>query len=142
MVRQTGEPDYPRLVEIWVSAVRATHDFLSEEDFQYYKDHLTEYFGAVSLYGYESGGLLRGFVGVAGKAIEMLFVDAAERGRGVGTALVRHALENHGATEVDVNEQNKQALGFYESKGFRVVSRSGTDAAGKPYPVLHLELQP
>ncbi|WP_374755463.1 hypothetical protein [Runella slithyformis] len=41
---------------------------------------------------------------------------------------------------VDVNEQNPQALGFYERMGFAVISRSALDGLGKPYPLLHLQL--
>jgi len=43
--------------------------------------------------------------------------------------------------KVDVNEQNDQALGFYKGNGFKVISRSEMDSSGKPYPILHLELQ-
>lgn len=42
------------------------------------------------------------------------------------------------ATSVDVNEQNPQAIGFYEHHGFRTVSRTTHDPSGKPYPILHM----
>ncbi|TMD66902.1 MAG: GNAT family N-acetyltransferase [Chloroflexi bacterium] len=45
-----------------------------------------------------------------------------------------------GATTVDVNEQNDQALGFYLRMGFVVVGRSELDSNGKPYPLLHMRL--
>ncbi|SPU55612.1 Uncharacterized N-acetyltransferase YjaB [Brevundimonas vesicularis] len=41
---------------------------------------------------------------------------------------------------VDVNEQNIQALGFYERLGFKVTSRSAVEGQGRPYPLLHLRL--
>lgn len=37
MIRKIKVTDYPRLMEIWESAVLSTHDFLKEEDFLYYK---------------------------------------------------------------------------------------------------------
>lgn len=37
MIRTITPADYPRLMEIWESAVLHTHDFLREEDFLYYK---------------------------------------------------------------------------------------------------------
>ncbi len=43
-------------------------------------------------------------------------------------------------TKVDVNEQNPQAVGFYEHMGFRLVSKSELDGEGKPYPILHMQL--
>ena len=33
MIRKIKVTDYPRLMEIWESAVLSTHDFLKEEDF-------------------------------------------------------------------------------------------------------------
>ena len=62
------------------------------------------------------------------------------RGKGGGRRLVEFAQERFpGALKVDVNEQNPEALKFYEALGFRIVGRSPTDTAGRPYPLLHLE---
>lgn len=49
MIRKIKVTDYPRLMEIWESAVLSTHDFLKEEDFLYYKEQLPVYF-SMSLY--------------------------------------------------------------------------------------------
>ena len=95
-----------------------------------------------ALAGYEADGRLAGFIGTAGGNIEMLFVDNDCRGRGIGRRLVRYAVGVQGADRVDVNEQNAQAVGFYAHLGFRLASRSETDAEGKPYPILHLRLEP
>ena len=46
-----------------------------------------------------------------------------------------------GIYKIDVNEQNTIASRFYQHKGFKIVSRDAFDAAGKPYPVLHLEMK-
>lgn len=70
----------------------------------------------------------------------MLFILPSYRGQGIGELLTNYAIKNQGATKVDVNEQNPQAVGFYEHVGFRVVGRSATDGQGKPFPLLHMEL--
>jgi putative acetyltransferase len=54
--------------------------------------------------------------------------------------LLHHAIAAFGATELDVNEQNEQAVGFYRRMGFEVVGRSALDGTGKPYPLLHMRL--
>ena len=137
-----GVEEYPRLVEIWRSAVRATHDFLSESDFLEIESHLVPaYFPAVSLLLAERDGVVVGFAGVADHNLEMLFVDDTERGGGVGSALLRAAIERFDVQRVDVNEQNPAALGFYLSKGFTEIGRSEVDGDGKPYPILHLQLK-
>ena len=58
MIRKIKVTDYPRLMEIWESAVLSTHDFLKEEDFIYYKGQLPVYFQYVNLFGFEQEGTL------------------------------------------------------------------------------------
>ena len=54
--------------------------------------------------------------------------------------LVNYAIHQCGVNKVDVNEQNGQAVGFYQHMGFVTVSRSELDALGKPYPILSMQL--
>lgn len=141
-VRPThGPAEYPALVAIWRSAVDATHDFLADADRDEIERHLqSDYFPAVTLSVAEIDGRPAGFSGVLDGNLEMLFVDASRRGEGIGTALLSHAITEHGVTKVDVNEQNVSAAGFYARRGFEVIGRSETDEAGRPYPLLHLRL--
>ncbi|MHA7224683.1 acetyltransferase [Glutamicibacter soli] len=137
-----GRGEYPKLVEIWASAVDATHDFLADKDREQIRGKVaSDYFPQVRLTVAERGGEPVGFCGTAEGNVEMLFVQAQSRGTGVGAALLRHAVAHQGATAVDVNEQNPQALGFYEHQGFDVVSRCERDGQGLPYPLLHLRLR-
>ncbi len=134
--------DYRHLIKIWEASVRATHDFLKEEDLLALKPLIFEqYFDAVHLTCARCAtDEILGFCGVLDGNIEMLFVSPAARGKGVGAALTRHALATQSVTKVDVNEQNTQALGFYQRMGFTVIGRSPLDGQGKPYPLLHMQL--
>ncbi|MBC5621330.1 GNAT family N-acetyltransferase [Butyricimonas hominis] len=140
MIRKIKATDYPRLTEIWESAVLSTHDFLKEEDFLYYKEHLPVYFQHVTLFGFEQEGILIGFMGIAERNLEMLFIDNNYRGTGIGKKLITYAIDNLQVTKVDVNEQNTQAVGFYKHMGFSVYKRSSLDGEGKEYPILHMRL--
>ena len=79
-------------------------------------------------------------MGVHDEKVEMLFVLNEVRGQGIGTVLLQHAIEQLAATKVDVNEQNPQAVGFYQHMGFKIESRSPLDDMGKPFPILHMTL--
>lgn len=140
MIRKIEVTDYPRLMEIWESAVLNTHDFLKKEDFLYYKEQLPVYFQYVTLLGFEQEGGLVGFMGVAEGNLEMLFVDNNYRGMGIGKKLITYAISDLQVTKVDVNEQNAQAVGFYKHVGFNVSQRSDLDGEGKEYPILHMQL--
>lgn len=83
---------------------------------------------------------MRGFVGVAGDVLEMLFIHNDYRGQGIGKQLAMYVINNLAVRKVDVNEQNEQAVGFYRKIGFKLVKRSSQDAEGKEYPILHLSL--
>lgn len=134
--------DFPRLLEVWEAAVRATHDFLEEHDIQLLKPLLIEqYFPQVQLSCMRGDdGTIAGFLGYAEGKVEMLFVDPQHHGMGIGRALLNDAVTRLGANQVDVNEQNPKALGFYLSQGFAVAGRSPLDGGGRPFPILHLRL--
>ncbi|WP_333662477.1 GNAT family N-acetyltransferase [Chishuiella changwenlii] len=139
MIRKINEEDYPRLLEIWISAVENTHDFLKNEDFEFYKENLPTYFQYVNLVGYyTTDNILVGFAGVADHNLEMLFIHNDYRGKGIGKELLNYTIENLEVSKVDVNEQNKQAVDFYLHLGFKVINRSEKDMEGKEYPILHL----
>ena len=42
MVKEVTPREWGELLEVWESAVRATHDFISEEDLQFYKKAIPE----------------------------------------------------------------------------------------------------
>ncbi|WP_431482782.1 acetyltransferase [Pseudomonas solani] len=142
-IEQIDDSDRQRLVEVWEAAVRATHHFLVEDDIQFFKPLVRDaYLDSVKLAcSRDADGRIQGFIGTAGGTVEMLFVDPAQHGKGIGRALLLHAIDHKGATTVDVNEQNPQAVGFYLRMGFEVASRSELDGSGKPFPILHLRLK-
>ena len=88
----------------------------------------------------DARGEIVAFSGVADGKLERLFVDPAHRGQGAGRRLVEHAIEVQGVRDVDVSEQNAQAVGFYRRMGFVVTGRSETDGLGLPFPLLHTRL--
>jgi putative acetyltransferase len=135
--------DRKRLVEVWESSVRATHDFLSEADMRFYSPLVRKtlkIYQIIHCVRDENGDVI-GFIGTDETRIDMLFVHADHRGKGIGSALMEYAMRELRADEVDVNEQNPAAVGFYQHFGFKVVGRSPLDGTGKPFPILHMALE-
>ncbi|MCF2902835.1 GNAT family N-acetyltransferase [Pseudoalteromonas sp. OFAV1] len=141
-IESVNSDDYPELLDVWENSVRATHDFITEDDIAFFKPIIIEQaFPNVTLKCIKSEHkTILGFVGVHDSKIEMLFILDAARGKGVGKALLNYAIEQLAANKVDVNEQNPLAVGFYQHMGFKVASRSPSDDMGKPFPILHMEL--
>lgn len=142
-IDQINKIEYPEVVNVWEASVRATHHFLKEEDIEYFKPLiLNTYLDAVELRCIRnSENKIVGFLGVAEQNLEILFIHPDYRGKKIGKALLDYAITKLNVIKVDVNEQNEQAVGFYQHCGFKVMSRSELDASGKPYPMLHMELQ-
>ena len=133
---------FERLVTIWESSVRATHHFLQESDIAALRPLLLNAYlpNLKVVIARDDAGVIHGFLGVDENRIEMLFVDDASRGKGVGKLLLQHAITAFGANEVDVNEQNPQGVAFYRHMGFEQVGRSELDGQGNPFPLLHMRL--
>lgn len=131
---------FDRLVAIWESSVRATHHFLQESDIAALRPLLLNAYlpNLNVVIARDENGVIHGFLGVDENRIEMLFVDDASRGKGVGKYLLTYAIEHFGANEVDVNEQNPQGVGFYRHRGFEQVGRSELDGQGNAFPLLHM----
>ncbi|WP_290499250.1 GNAT family N-acetyltransferase [Kocuria sp. UBA5001] len=119
-----------------------TSDSSADADRDETASHLQgEYFPVVHLTVAERDGTPVGYSRTLDGGLEMLFVDASQRGSGVDGALLTHVLATQGVTRVDVNGQHPGARGFYEHHGFCPVGRDETDDAGRPYPVVHLALE-
>ncbi|HJB55079.1 MAG TPA: GNAT family N-acetyltransferase [Candidatus Olsenella avistercoris] len=129
------------LADVWERSVRATHDFLLPGEVERLRAVVPDALeGVPRLLVAEEAGTPVGFLGADGDFVEMLFVDPGWRGRGVGRVLMSRATEALGAREVSVNEQNPQAVGFYEHLGFSAYRRTPVDDDGRPYPLLYMRL--
>jgi putative acetyltransferase len=141
-IRRALPADAGVLLALWERSVRATHEFLTEDDIVGLRPHVAEALGddALELWVLaDAGDVPIGFMGLAGSDIAALFLEPAHRGRGGGRRLVEHAQSlRGGALTVDVNEQNPAATGFYEALGFVVTGRSPLDPAGRHFPMLHM----
>ncbi|ANN80401.1 GNAT family N-acetyltransferase [Bordetella flabilis] len=141
-IRAAHPEDFDAIVGVWEASVKATHRFLSEGDVAALKPRIAgEYLPALRVHVcLDALHRIKGFVATSADKIEMLFIAPQAMGRGMGKALLRHAISD-GHYLVDVNEQNDQALGFYKRMGFEVVDRSPVDGQGKAFPILHMRLK-
>lgn len=74
---------FERLVSIWETSVRETHFFLTESDITELRPLLLNtYLPNLPVFiTRDATGTIHGFIGVDENRIEMLFVDAASRGK-------------------------------------------------------------
>lgn len=133
--------DRETLLDIWLRSVRATHTFLGEPDVQGLLPAVRDYLSSPDseLWTLCSERTTpTGFMGLADNNVEALFVAPEHARRGGGRLLLEHARKLKGPLRVDVNEQNPEAVRFYEANGFQVIGRSPVNAGGRPFPFAAL----
>jgi putative acetyltransferase len=141
-IRAVRPEDRAGLPAIWLRSVRATHTFLREAEIQllmpFVVDELTTESDLELWILADRGDRPVGFMGLIGPSLEALFLDPSARRRGDGRRLVEHAMALKGPLSVEVNEENSDAVRFYETMGFETFERSPDDGAGRPYPILRM----
>lgn len=130
-----------QLTTIWEDSVRASHLFLSEAEIQEIKAHVLQALTGVShlLVAERVLGQPVAFMGIEGPRLEMLFLSPAKRGAGLGRQLLEYGIRHYHLQELTVNEQNPQAVGFYQHMGFETYRRTDCDEQGGPYPLLYMK---
>ena len=131
------------LTRVWEDSVRATHTFLTAAEVASIKAFVPQ-----ALEQVEHLIVLRdetdspaGFMGIQGHRLEMLFLSPEARGKGFGKALLQYGIDHWGVSELTVNKQNPQAIGFYQRMGFTTYKERPLDEEGRPYPLLYMKRQ-
>ena len=130
-----------QLTHVWEQSVKATHLFLSAAEIAEIKPYLPKVLLEIPslIIAENEDGFPVGFMGIENRKLEMLFISPAERGKGIGKRLIQYAIEMFSINEVTVNEQNPQAIGFYEHMGFVGYKRTDLDEQGRAYPLLYMK---
>ncbi len=119
-----------QLLQVWESAVKKTHLFLSDSEIEEIKKYVPQAF---------EHKIPIAFMGVEQQKLEMLFVSSEDIGKGLGKRLLQYGIKHYSINELTVNEQNISAKGFYEHMGFRTYKRTDYDEQGNPYPLLYMK---
>ncbi len=140
-VTSVSEEIKDELLSVWEYSVRSSHDFLKEEDIEFYKPLVrNRYIPSVDIFVVRDDcGHIAAFMGLSDDMLEMLFVLPERQRCGYGKVLVDYAVNTCGILKVDVNEDNVNACRFYLKMGYRLIGRDEYDATGKHFPILHLQ---
>ena len=130
-----------QLTNVWEQSVKETHLFLSESEIAEIKTCIPMALQEIPhlIVAENEDGFPVGFIGIENRTIEMLFISPEYRGKGIGKEFIQYGIDVFSINEVTVNEQNPQAIGFYEHMGFMVYKRTDLDEQGRPYPLLYMK---
>ncbi|WP_210493782.1 GNAT family N-acetyltransferase [Microvirga antarctica] len=142
MLRAARESDIPALARVAARSYRAAFSEILDDVAMGSRD--TAFFEArfascwQALVVAEDDGRSTGFLLVTDGHIDMLFMDPAAIGKGVGAKLLAHA-EKNGARTLECFRDNKAARRFYERHGWQVARGYDRDFAGRTYAFVFYE---
>lgn len=123
-----------RVMELWLQENQFAHPFVPAEFWRKVAPTVREQLPQATLFVYEEGGRVLGFVGLIDSHVAGLFVDGAVRRRGIGAALLNRCKQAHPRLTLEVFCRNEGALNFYLAQGFRAVARQyNSDMAAEEY---------
>ncbi len=141
-VKERNDKLIKELVNLWEETVRNTHLFLESEEISRIKEYVPTAIKEIPhLIIVEDKNIPLGFIGINNYKVEMLFIKNSFRGKGLGKDLLNYVIKKYSINELTVNEQNKEAMKFYEHMDFKTYKRQELDEQGLPYPILYMKLE-
>ena len=145
-LRSSEIRDRAALVDLWVAAWTAAMPAIDFEArrvwFENHRNDL-ESAGARTIVAEDAGGAPLGFVTIELESgyLDQLAVAPAAQGRGIGRRLLAEARRlSPRRLALQVNQDNRPAVRFYEREGFRRIGSGSNPRSG--LPVWHMEWQP
>ncbi|MER7011705.1 GNAT family N-acetyltransferase [Saccharopolyspora sp. NPDC000359] len=131
IIRRYQPADEEAVVDLWSRASKIAHPFIEGEGEGERARKLREvYLVEADNWVAEDSGRVVGLLGLLDAEIGGLFVAPEAQGRGVGRALVDHAVRLHGEVTLEVFEQNLRARRFYARAGFTEQGRRPDEETG------------
>lgn len=119
MIRPYVSEDTDRILHVWRIASEFAHPFLSDAFHDMAASAIRDtYLPQAETYVIEVEETPVGFISLLDNHIGGLFLDPQFHGRGLGRALVDHAVRQKGPLTVEVFRENRIGRRFYDAYGF------------------------
>jgi ribosomal protein S18 acetylase RimI-like enzyme len=135
-----------QVVELWHTTKKQAYPYLpleqartTEDDATFFGSHLL---GRCDIWVAEDQGQIAGFLAIQGSYVDRLYVLPNLQRRGIGTGLIKHAMElSPAGLELHTHQKNRAARDFYEKHGFSAV-RFGVSPAPENEPDVEYHWRP
>lgn len=132
MIRKLRNEDIEKVMKIWKDSTIKAHDFISKEYWENNYDVVKNtYIPMSETFIYEIENKIEGFISVINNEfIGALFVDINCQGLGVGSELINYVVKEYNKLSLAVYKENKNAVEFYISKGFKIIKEQIDEETG------------
>lgn len=137
MIRPFAPHDMDAVLDVWLSASIAAHDFVAADFWQSQREAMRDiYLPSAEVHVDDDGTAVTGFSALLGDTLAALFVAPAHQGRGIGQRLMAHAQSLRQSLQLAVYTANVRSVAFYRAQGFVVASERRDAATGQPEYVM------
>jgi len=131
LIRNYRETDLEEIVNLWYDASVLAHSFIPSSFWALNQSAMKEkYLQFSENFVFEEEGKVAGFISLVEERICALFVAPEMQERGIGRALIEHAMILKGNLALKVYRENENALRFYEKRGFVAVEEEIDEFTG------------
>lgn len=144
MIRTLTSRDLNQVMEIWLHTSIESHPFIDKNYFLHnYQTFMEQQLTQHKSYVYEIEGTVAGFISIAENMfIVSLNVDSAYQEKGIGEALLDHALEKYQQLSVNCYVENAKAADFFLENGFEIVGKTRNEKTHQEEYVMVYEQTP
>ncbi|WP_234952165.1 GNAT family N-acetyltransferase [Rhodopirellula baltica] len=137
VIRSYESTDLDALLDVWMSASKLAHPFLSPEFLAQERENIPAiYLPNAETWVYELDHTVVGFIALLGNEVGAIFVNPTHQKRGIGRQLMDHAVSVRGDLELEVFVDNPTGRGFYQNYRFVSLEQKLHEPSG--HPVLRL----
>lgn len=131
-IRRLRPNDIERVVELWYEASIVAHDFIPAGYWEKHKEAMaTVYLPNSETYLSIEDEKITGFIAMAENFLAAIFVDNNIQGKGIGKKLLNYIKDQRTTIQLNVYKKNSNALAFYKSQGFEIISENKETESGE-----------
>ena len=141
IIREAKLDDLARIAEIEVFNYRLNFYHIFQDDTFYFQE--MQVLNVINenkkrlgqLWVFDEDGVVKGFMWVDSQQIKKLFVEPVLQSRGIGSQLLKYAVDKLGATYLWALEKNSRAIAFYKRHGFQTTEEKMLEEGTTEYLV-------
>ena len=124
MIRIFNNKDIEEVMRIWKKENIKAHNFIPKEYWENNYEYVKEILPKAEIYVYIDSDKIKGFIGMNNNHIEGIFIDTDSQNKGIGTALLNKVKEDKAKLTLNVYDENKKAIKFYQKNGFEIIKEN------------------
>ena len=124
MIRLFNLDDLDNIMKIWLDSNLEVHNYIDKNYFISNYEYAKEEMKKSNIFVYEEDRKIYGFIGIADRFIQGIFVSKDSRSKGIGKKLIDYCKEKFDTLTLSVYKKNERAIVFYKRQGFQIQSKS------------------